>query len=48
MNRNKLHNQPGTSTCEICGAVIDLNSTTEWMETDTGDVCAQCVADAEE
>ena len=47
MNRNKLHNQPGTSTCEICGAVIDI-STTGWMETDTGDVCAQCVRDAEE
>ena len=47
MNRNKLHNQPRTSTCEICGAVIDI-STTGWMETDTGDVCAQCVRDAEE
>jgi hypothetical protein len=36
-----------TSTCEICGAEIDL-STDGWMESDTGgDICAECVEDAE-
>ena len=30
------------STCEICGAEIDLESD-GWMESDTGDVCKDCV-----
>jgi hypothetical protein len=31
------------STCEICGAEIDLESD-GWMESDTGgDICAECV-----
>ncbi len=33
------------STCELCGNEIDL-STEGWMESDTGDVCAECVNDA--
>lgn len=33
------------STCEICDAEIDL-SEDGWMETDTGDVCEECVNDA--
>jgi hypothetical protein len=32
--------------CEICGEKIDPDS--QWCEGDTGDICAQCWADAEE
>ena len=33
------------STCELCGSEIDL-SQDGWQETDTGDVCADCVNEA--
>lgn len=39
-------NTPNKSQCEICDSEIDLNES-GWMETDTGDACTECVADAE-
>lgn len=30
------------STCEICGAEIDLTED-GWLESDTGDICKDCV-----
>ena len=35
------------ATCEICGREFDINTEQDWMESDTGDICGECVRDAE-
>jgi hypothetical protein len=36
-----------TSTCNLCGNVIDLNSD-GWLEAEDGDYCADCVKAADD
>ena len=44
-HKKQQENTKMYTTCEICGATIDLASD-GWLEGDTGDICSDCVGGA--
>jgi len=34
------------ATCNICNRKFDINTEQDWMETDDGDICGECVREA--